>query len=431
MIRVLSRIKSEPWAITREAMDTILEIAARENQSPQAVAAKLGRPLENTYAVENRDGVAILSVTGPMFRYANLFTELSGATSYDLLARDFMRAVEDPRVHAVLLNIDSPGGEANGVSEFADQIYAARERKRIAAYVGGAGASAAYWLASAASEIIIDDTAMLGSIGTVMGVEDTRQRDEKNGVRRMEIVSSQSPYKRVDPATDEGRSRLQARIDALSDVFIAKVARNRGVGTDTVLNEFGQGDVFVGQAAINAGLADRMGSFEQVVSELGTRSRGSIGSSVAAGDDHQEIAMSETNGAPVADTKPAILTAAQLTAQHPEGVETIRATAHELGIAEGRRVERERVQAILTHADAAERAELSQHLAFATDMPSDAAIALLAKSPAAAKASGFDRLDAAMRREGNAAVGADPEPGDGKDNAGDALVNTAKAMGLA
>lgn len=431
MIRVLSRIKSEPWAITREAMDSILEIAARENESPQAVAAKLGRPLENTYDVEYRDGVAILSVTGPMFRYANMFTMLSGATSYDMLARDFARAVDDPRVESILLNIDSPGGEANGVSEFADQIFAARGAKPVVAYVGGAGASAAYWLASAADEIVIDDTAMLGSIGVVLGVEDTRARDEKAGVKRMEIVSANAPYKRVDPATDDGRSRLQARVDALSDVFLAKVARNRGVDADTVAKEFGQGDVFVGQAAVNAGLADRIGSYEGVISELKARAHG-IGPYAAAGGNNQEIAMSDNKGAPAADTKPSTLTAAQVVEQQPVAAESIRSEAHASGMGDGSKAERARIKAILASDEAAERIELSHHLAFETDMASDAAIALLGKSAKNVKAaSGFDKLDAAMKREGSANIGADTEPKDGKDTPGDALVNTAKAMGLA
>lgn len=430
MIRILSRIRSEPWAITREAMDTILEIALRENETPQAVAAKLGRPLDNTYDVEYRDGVAILTANGPMFRYANIMTNLSGATSYDLLARDFARALEDNRVRSILLNIDSPGGEATGVSEFADQIFSARGSKPITAYIGGNGASAAYWIASAADEVVISDTAILGSLGTVLGIEDTRQRDAKNGVTRMEIVSSQSPFKRVDPTSQEGQSRLQARVDALSEVFIAKVARNRGVSTDTVLAEFGQGDVFVGLAAVNAGLADRVGSFEAVVSELQARALTGSSAYAASSGNHQEIAMGENNGAPAADNKPSNLTAAQVVEQQPQAAEQIRTEAHAAGVA----AERERIQQILASDEAAERAELSQHLAFATDMPAAAALAMMAKAPKAvqAKASGFERLDAAMRAEGNATVGPDGDTANGAEvNPGDSLVNTAKAMGLA
>lgn len=426
MIRALSRIKSQPWAITREAMETILDIAARENESPQAVAAKLGRPLENTYDVEDRDGVAVLHISGPLFRYANLFTEISGATSYDLLARDFNRAVNDPRIHAIVLNVDSPGGEANGVSEFADMIYAARGQKPIVAYVGGQASSAAYWIASAADEVVADETAILGSIGAVWSFMDSREAEAKAGRKRFDIVSSQSPDKRLDPATDDGRGKLQALVDSLADVFIDKVARNRGVSRETVLNDFGRGGVFVGQAAVNAGLADRLGSFEGVIEELQGRARGTVGAIAAAGGKNQEVQMDNSNGAPAADPKPVNLTASQVVAQYPEAAAEIRAG----GVDEGRQAERERIRAILASEEATDRAELANHLAFETDMAADAAVAMLAKAPKAAKATAFNQLDAVMRREGNPNVGADADSDAGKDPAAQ-LINTAKAMGLA
>lgn len=428
MIRVLSRIKSEPWAITREAMDTILEIAARDNESPQAVAAKLGRPLENTYDVEYRNGVAILSVAGPLFRYANLFTSISGATSYDFLARDFRAALDDPKVESILLNIDSPGGEASGVSEFADMIFNARGKKPIVAYVGGYGASAAYWIASAADRIIIDDTAMLGSIGTVLGIEDSRERDAKNGIKRMEIVSAQSPYKRVDPSTEEGKSRLQARVDALSEVFIAKVARNRGKDVDTVLNEFGQGDVFVGLAAVNAGLADRVGSYEGVLSELQSTTNGRAGAIAAAGGNNEEIAMGEKTDGAGADNKPSTLTAAQVVEQHPQAAADLRAEAIS--------GERARIKGILASEEATGREQLAQHLAFDTDNGIEGAVAMLKVSPKAAATtdkSGFEKLDAVMKAEGNADVGADNDATNQSedDKAYAALLGGARAVGAA
>jgi hypothetical protein len=116
-MRIWNRIAGEPWAITETALYTILEIAARENESPQAVAAKLGRNLQNTYSVTEREGVAIIPVAGPLFRYANLFTMISGASSYELIARDFTAALENPQIKGIILDIDSPGGEVNGVSE--------------------------------------------------------------------------------------------------------------------------------------------------------------------------------------------------------------------------------------------------------------------------------------------------------------------------
>lgn len=432
MIRVLSAIRSRPWAITREAMDTILAIAERNNETPEAVAAKLGRPLDNTYAVENRGGVAVLPVEGPLFRHANLFTAISGATSYDTLATDFAAAVKDPNIDAIVLNVDSPGGDAMGVSEFADQIFAARGSKPIIAYVDGQTASAAYWIAAAADQVVTSDTGMIGSIGAVLSIQDTRQRDAKNGVTTHEIVSSQSPFKRVDPATEAGHSKLQALVDSLAAVFIDKVAQYRGVSTDTVLQEFGQGGSFVGQAAVDAGLADRVGSFEAVIAELQARARVPVNMVAAAGGAQQEVNMTQQNGAPAADSQPENVTAATVAAQHPEVADALRAEGQATGEQTGRTAERARIKGILASEEAVDRQQLATHLAFETEMTSEAATALLAKSPKDAKAAtGFAAFDKAMRAEGNPAVGADTEPKEGEDAAHTALTNTAKAMGLA
>lgn len=427
LLRILGKIKSEPWAITQEMMDTILQIAERQNLSPEQVAKEIGRPLNNTYDVELRDGVAILPVTGPLFRYANLFTALSGATSYDLLARDFQAALTNPQVGAILLNIDSPGGEANGVSEFAAQIAAARGQKPVVAYVGGLGASAAYWIASAADEIVVGDTALLGSIGTVMTITDARERDAKNGVRTYEVVSSQSPYKRNDPATSEGRSRYQALVDSLSDVFVDKVATYRGVDRDTVLKNYGQGDVLVGQAAVAAGLADRVGSFEGVLSELASGGyKRPVKSGAAASGDQPEVSDMDPKDKqePAAGSQPEKLSAAAVAEKHPEAAAALRAE----GRADGVKSERDRVKAILSSPEAAGREELAQAMAFEGDLAPEAATALLAKSPKAAPAK-RDPLSQAMAGEQNPNVGADVDKGSQKP--GDELIAAAKQLGLA
>ncbi|MBO0155228.1 S49 family peptidase, partial [Vibrio parahaemolyticus] len=89
-------------------------------------------------------------------------------TTTQLLAQDFTQALNDPSIKAILLNIDSPGGEAKGIHELAEMIYQARGKKRIIAYDGGNACSAAYWIASACDEIVIDATGCAGSIGTVL-----------------------------------------------------------------------------------------------------------------------------------------------------------------------------------------------------------------------------------------------------------------------
>lgn len=427
LLRIWGKLKSEPWAMTRDMVDTIIEIADRQNLSPGQVAKELGRPLNNTYDVELRDGVAILNVTGPLFRYANLFTEISGATSYDMLARDFQAALVNPQVFAILLNIDSPGGEANGVSEFADQIAAARGRKPIVAYVGGLGASAAYWIASAADEVVAGDTALLGSIGTVMTITDTRERDAKNGVRTYEVVSSQSPYKRNDISTPDGQARYQALVDSLSDVFTNKVATYRGTDLDTVLKNYGQGDVLVGQAAVAAGLADRLGSYEGVLSELASGGyRRPVKSGAAASGNQPEVSDMDPKDlkVPAAGSQPDNITAATVAEKHPEVAAELRAE----GRAEGVTAERARAQAILTSAEAEGRGELAQHLAFAGDMPAEEAVAMLSKSPKAT-APKADPLAAAMAGVQNPQVGADADIAGDKDPVA-FIQNAAKKAGI-
>lgn len=268
-----------PWAITEEGLRLVLQIAERSladvdlaaairaerETRPSALAAQAGRPLDNTRAVTVRDGVAILQVEGPLVRRADLFSEMSGASSVGTLAQDFAQAISAPNVGAVLLVIDSPGGEVTGIHEFAQQIAAARAGDTpVWAYVEGLGASAAYWLASAADRIVVDATAGLGSIGVVMAVPDPEKRTAKT----IEIVSSQSPKKRPNVATESGRQQLQTVVDDTAAVFVADVAANRGISEDQVLADFGQGDIFIGQRAVDQGLADALGSFEGTLAEL-------------------------------------------------------------------------------------------------------------------------------------------------------------------
>lgn len=267
MIDAFRLAASRPWCIQSDALETILAVADRQGDV-EALQTRLGRPLDNTRAVSMRDGVAVIPVTGPIFRYANLFTQISGATSTQELATDIQAALDNPYVRGIVLHIDSPGGEATGISELARLIASARGSKRTVAYGGGTVASAAYWLASAAGEVVLDDTAVVGSIGVVMSYLDTSARDAKSDVRRVEIVSSQSPDKRIDPATETGRAKVQATVDALAGVFVEAVATNRGVTVDTVLSDFGQGGVLVGADAVSAGMADRIGSLESVIATL-------------------------------------------------------------------------------------------------------------------------------------------------------------------
>jgi len=264
-LRAFGLACSIPWAIQPEALRQILEISTREHVADfEAVAAKRARRLDGTEDARMRDGVGIIDITGPIFRYADFFTDISGGATIGSMSRDFTTALNDPNVKAILLNIDSPGGEVAGTHEFAQMVFAARGKKPIVAYVDGMAASAAYWIASAADEIVTDATGILGSIGVIATVPNPSARS----VKEISFVSSQSPKKRPDPTTESGKDQMQNLVDRLADVFVGTVARNRDVNAETVLTRFGQGDVCVGTHAVHAGLADRLGSFEGTVAEL-------------------------------------------------------------------------------------------------------------------------------------------------------------------
>lgn len=269
--RVWNAALGGTWLMDEAHARQIFDIIDRPRTAEEirAVEAQLGRPMDNSRNVTMRGATAVIPITGPIFRYANLFTALSGATSTEALALDIQQALDSPQVQAILLSVDSPGGEATGINELAQMLYEARGRKPMYAYVEGLGASAAYWLASAVDTIVMDATAAVGSIGVVMAVPD------KTATRQtaIEFVSSQSPNKRPDPMTESGRSQLQTLVDDMATVFVDAVARNRGVDAETVLNDFGAGGLKVGKAAIAAGMADKLGSFEQTVAELAKKTQ--------------------------------------------------------------------------------------------------------------------------------------------------------------
>lgn len=255
---------SRPWLMTGDALDSLMAVADRQGDV-QALEARLGRSLDNTRNVTVREGVAVIPVTGPIFRYANLFTDISGATSTQVLATDFQAAFDDPAIKAIIPVFDTPGGEATGINELGDLIYQMRGRKPVVAYVSGMAASAGYWIASAADEVVVDDTAQLGSVGVVLSL---RKREDRPGEKTYEIVSTNAPNKRPDLETEAGREQLQTRTDELASVFLDKVARNRGIPRGEVNDRFRQGGIATGALAVEAGMADRLGSLESLITEL-------------------------------------------------------------------------------------------------------------------------------------------------------------------
>ena len=265
---------TSPWALQPEKLVEIQAIYATHLRGDKidlaAVEARLGRPLANEQqAYEIRSGgIAVLPVEGVIAPKANLFTRISGGTSTQQLTLQVESAIADPRVRALVLAIDSPGGSVFGTPELAAAIFELGQSKPIVSVSDGTIASAAYWIGSAANAVFISGpTVHAGSIG-VVATHDYAPRGP--GAKTTEITAGK--YKRIasstEPLTDAGRDYIQAQVDHIYSVFVDAVAQHRGVDTDTVLERMADGHVFIGQQAIAAGLVDGVSTVDAMVERL-------------------------------------------------------------------------------------------------------------------------------------------------------------------
>lgn len=309
-------------------------------------------------------GVAVVSIVGTLVNRGAWVGAYSGLVSYEGISAQLREAGADPSVHSVILDIDTGGGEAGGITTVAAQIKALAQTKRVIAVVNDTAASGGYWLASAADEIVVSETSMVGSIGVVVLHVNRAGEMQQRGWSPTFIFSGAHKVDghSLGPLPDSVRADVQQAIDALYGRFVEGVAAGRGVRLTAEMARATEARVFHGQAAIAAGLADRLGTFEGVLSELQTRRGPSAGRQSPKG-----TRMENNQPQPGAE-------AGIPKAQHDAEVSAARA--------EGATAERARINTILTSDAAKERPAMAQKLALTTDMSADAAAAFMADLPA-------------------------------------------------
>jgi signal peptide peptidase SppA len=258
---------SRLWACEPNTLDEILANYARFSQvlpiQAAAVDAKRGQP-----SLWSRvDDVAVIELRGTMVKYSGFFTWFLGGTSTLQLIEAVHLAAADERVKKIILRVDSPGGETAGVDDLAEAVFAARGSKRVVAVIEDFGASASYYIASQAHQVVVGSASLVGSIGVYAVVDDLTGMRERIGVTRYVIRSGEFKGLGLDQITDEQRAELQRTINALGFLFAERVARGRRMSMHAA-REVSDGRVWVGKAAISAGLADRIASFETVLGEL-------------------------------------------------------------------------------------------------------------------------------------------------------------------
>jgi signal peptide peptidase SppA len=260
------RLFGVPLLIHRTKLDVILSVMAPrlglDGTLPQA-ALPSSRPVASP-----TPGIAILPIHGSLVRRTLGMEAESGLLSYQAIQIGLAAALADPSVAGILLDVDSPGGEAGGVFDLADRIAAAAKVKPVWAIANESAFSAAYALASAASRLVVTRTAGIGSVGVIAMHIDQSGLDAKAGLQYTPIIAGAhkndlSPHTAI---TDEARAMLQAEVDRLYGLFIDTVVSHGRLTADALRAT--EAGLYFGDAAVTAGLADAVATFDDTLAEM-------------------------------------------------------------------------------------------------------------------------------------------------------------------
>lgn len=356
---------NDAWAIKPSHLEMLQRLYAERRERRLSTAElkdlelAIGRPLNNNaekpYQVLN--GVAVIPVMGSIVKRGSMFSDVSGLTSYEALQRYLRQAEADPEVVAALLNIDSPGGTANGTATAAEAIRRFAAVKPIGAWTDGMMTSAAQWLGAATGDVQIgNDTTELGSIGVISRHVDISKAEEMDGIKTTVLTAGRykgagHPYA---PLSAEHQGVLQERLDYLYSAFVNAMAEYRGKSPEQVLATMADGRIFIGRQAIAVGLADGMMGFDEMVDRMRDRAATTKRTSVTAtrGKTSAENSKKEA----------AYMTREELQQNHA----SLFAEILEEGRKQGADAERARIQGVLAlpGAAAAAHKDLIQSLAF-------------------------------------------------------------------
>ena len=390
------RFGVEPMA---DAEPVVIE-ASRFRGAP-AAAGPSGRPM---YRAEN--GVAVIPVLGELVNRGAWIGASSGLTSYEGLDAQLRAAAADPEISGIVLDLNSPGGEATGAMETGALVRSIAAKKPVVAFVNGMAASAGYAIAAGATTIVSTPTGAIGSIGVVMLHLDRSAALAKAGVKPTLIHAGK--YKVDGNSTqalpEEARARIQKAIDGFYAMFVSHVARMRKVDPAAIMAT--EGALLLGQDAVAAGLADKLGDFDDAL-KLAAKAKGKPTSaapvtpahSTPAGDPNLPeepflLSASRYGGHLAADVATRLAgpgpyaiadCEAELTAMRAENADLLAAVA--VAEEEARTAvlaARQRAMSILALPAAEGRAMLAHYLVFETEMTLDEAaqmLAVSAKSP--------------------------------------------------
>jgi len=255
------------WAGTEQALEKLL---ASEKLDVSAM-----RPQEQADGVPRlfaqSGNVGVITIAGSLVNSDSWMNAFMGRTSYGEIRDALVHAASDPNVGAILLDINSGGGAVSGVSDTADLIKKIdKEIKPVHTFSDSQMASAAYWLGSSARSVDVGKVAEAGSIGIITVHREMSKAMEMDGIKATVIKAGEhkgngNPY---TPLTEAAREEIQGQLDHLYGIFMGSVAENRGLSYPVADSKMGQGRVFIGTQAVDAGLADSVTTFDAVLSRV-------------------------------------------------------------------------------------------------------------------------------------------------------------------
>lgn len=276
--RILSAIRSAKWAVTPPTLQAIVDSLGAHMRGAVTIApVRLALPADGippppgpaaTHAEsEDNSGVCVLPVYGILGKHLSSMETMCGGCDVDEIEAALDEALADPACQSIVLDFDSPGGVVSGIPELAAKIREADGIKPCYAFVGCQCCSAAYWLASACRAIFCTMSADLGSVGVYVALVDDSEWWKKEGYK-LELIKA-GEFKAMgisgQPLAEKERAIIQADVDAVYVMFAADVKMGRG----DIATEVMQGQTFMGQSAIAAGLADEMvGGMDDLLMEL-------------------------------------------------------------------------------------------------------------------------------------------------------------------
>jgi len=270
-----SRLFGTPLLVHRAKLDVILAVLGdRLNIQPPSADLALPGPRNMP---SGTPGIAVIPVHGTLVKRTAGLDAASGLTSYSEIAAMLDSALADPQVAGILLDIDSPGGEASGSFELARRVREASAVKPVWAVANDSAYSAAYAIGSAANRLIVSETGGVGSIGVIALHIDQSVKDANEGYRYTAVTAGthKNDFSPHQPLTDEAKAELQAEVDRLYGLFVEHVGSMRTLATDDVRST--EAGLYFGANAIAAGLADAVGTFESALTDfslfLSSRSR--------------------------------------------------------------------------------------------------------------------------------------------------------------